>query len=52
VAVVLGYLWLQERLTVYTLLAFGAIVTGVYLVNYGYRRQQRKTVLSTNADAG
>lgn len=52
VAVVLGYLWLQERLTVYTLLAFVAIVSGVYLVNFGYRRQQRKEVASTSADAG
>lgn len=42
VAVVLGYFWLDEKLTWHTLLAFAAIASGVYLVNYGYRRQQRK----------
>lgn len=47
VAVVLGYFWLNEKLTVYTLFAFMAIVSGVYIVNYGYKRQQRKTALSS-----
>ena len=42
VAVVLGYFWLNEKLTGYTILAFVAIVSGVYIVNYGYKRQQRK----------
>lgn len=44
VAVVLGYFWLDENLTGYTLLAFISIIAGVYLVNYGYKRQQRKAV--------
>src|SRR5690606_428590 len=42
VAVILGYFWLQEKLTLYTLFAFIAIVSGVYIVNYGYKRQQKK----------
>ncbi|HQE12092.1 MAG TPA: EamA family transporter, partial [Flavipsychrobacter sp.] len=44
VAVVLGYFWLDENLTGYTLLAFISIIAGVYLVNYGYKRQQRKAI--------
>jgi drug/metabolite transporter (DMT)-like permease len=42
VAVVLGYLVLKEPLTWFTALAFLSIVTGVYLVNYGYRKQHRE----------
>jgi drug/metabolite transporter (DMT)-like permease len=42
VAVALGYLVLSEPLTLYTGIAFICIVTGVYLVNYGYRKQHRK----------
>ena len=42
VAVVLGYWMLGEPLTWYTALAFVSIVSGVYLVNYGYRKQHRK----------
>ena len=41
VAVVLGYLILAEPVTWFTALAFVCIVGGVYLVNFGYRRQQR-----------
>lgn len=44
VAVVLGYFWLDENLTSYTLLAFISIIAGVYMVNYGYKRQQKKSV--------
>lgn len=39
VAVILGYFFLQEKLTWFTACAFATIVLGVYLVNYGYRKQ-------------
>jgi drug/metabolite transporter (DMT)-like permease len=39
VAVVLGYLILQEQLTWFTVLAFITIIAGVYLVKYGYKQQ-------------
>ncbi len=39
VAVVLGYYMLAEPLTIFTALAFLSIVSGVYLVNFGYKRQ-------------
>lgn len=42
VAVILGYLVLDERLTWYTAAAFVTIVSGVYLVSTGYRRQKQK----------
>lgn len=42
VAVILGYLILEEPLTWYTAFAFLSIVGGVYLVNYGYRKQHTK----------
>lgn len=42
VAVVLGYFILDERLTWFTALSFVAIVSGVYLVNAGYRKQKIK----------
>jgi len=42
VAVILGYFILDERLTWFTALAFVAIVSGVYLVNTGYRKQKQK----------
>lgn len=42
VAVLLGYLILSERLTWFTAAAFATIVSGVYLVNTGYRRQKLK----------
>lgn len=41
VAVVLGYFILNEAFTGFTVLAFCGIVTGVYLVNFGYRRQHK-----------
>lgn len=44
VAVVLGYLWLDEKLTIYTFLAFVTIVSGVYIVNYGYKKEHRKAI--------
>ena len=44
VAVLLGYLILDERLTWYTGIAFVTIVSGVYLVNTGYRKEKRKAV--------
>ncbi|HRO42979.1 MAG TPA: EamA family transporter [Flavipsychrobacter sp.] len=45
VAVLLGYFALSEPLTWFTALAFVSIVTGVYLVNYGYKIQHRKANL-------
>jgi drug/metabolite transporter (DMT)-like permease len=42
VAVLLGYLVLSEPLTWITALAFISIVGGVYIVNYGYRKQHRQ----------
>lgn len=42
VAVILGYLILDEKLTGYTALAFCCIVMGVYLVNRGYRIQRKQ----------
>lgn len=42
VAVILGYFVLSEPLTWYTALAFLSIVTGVYIVNQGYRKQHKK----------
>lgn len=42
VAVLLGYFIMSERLTWYTALAFATIVSGVYLVNTGYRKQKLK----------
>jgi drug/metabolite transporter (DMT)-like permease len=41
VAVLLGYLVLSEPLTWITALSFISIVTGVYLVNFGYRKQHK-----------
>ena len=42
VAVILGYFILDERLTWFTALAFATIVSGVYLVNAGYRKQKKE----------
>ncbi|WP_224998607.1 EamA family transporter [Cesiribacter sp. SM1] len=39
VAVLLGYVILNEKLNEYTIVAFVLIVLGVYLVNWGYRSQ-------------
>ncbi len=44
VAVILGWWWKDEPLTVYTMLSFVAIMLGVYLVNKGYRKEQLKVV--------
>lgn len=44
VAVVLGYLILDEQLTWFTVLAFMTIIAGVYLVKYGYSRNTSKRV--------
>ncbi len=43
VAVLLGYWVLNEQLTWYTAAAFVAIVSGVYLVNLGYRKKHKQT---------
>lgn len=43
VAVILGYFILNEQLTWYTALAFATIASGVYIVNYGYRRKHKQT---------
>ncbi|MCD6064857.1 MAG: hypothetical protein K0R82_2768 [Flavipsychrobacter sp.] len=61
VAVILGYLVLNEQLTWYTALSFAAIMTGVYLVNRGYIRKhmaarrervKAKDILQTPVTAG
>lgn len=41
IAVVAGYLFLDEAMNIYIALAFVAIVVSVYLVNIGYRAQQK-----------
>ncbi len=45
VAVILGYFILNEKLTWYTALSFIAIVSGVYIVNAGYKKQKIKDSL-------
>jgi drug/metabolite transporter (DMT)-like permease len=42
VAVIIGYLWASEQLTWFTGLSFISIMVGVYIVNYGYRKQQKE----------
>lgn len=39
IAVALGFLVLQEKVTWYTAIAFGATVTGVYFINAGYKKK-------------
>jgi len=41
VAVVMGYLLMNEPLNIYTALAFVTIAIGVYFVNIGYRKQHK-----------
>lgn len=48
VAVVLGYFILNEPLNWFTVIAFITIVTGVYIVNYGYKLQHQKAISSSN----
>lgn len=48
VAVVLGWLVLSEKLNLKIALAFLITVLGIYLVNYGYQRQQKKQYESSN----
>jgi drug/metabolite transporter (DMT)-like permease len=48
VAVVLGWLVLSEKLNLKIGLAFLITVLGIYLVNYGYQRQQKKKYESSN----
>jgi len=48
VAVVLGWLVLSEKLNLKIGLAFLITVLGIYLVNYGYQRQQRKQFEPSN----
>lgn len=38
IAVLLGYFVLNEKLTLYTVLAFALTIVGVYLVNLGYKQ--------------
>jgi drug/metabolite transporter (DMT)-like permease len=45
VAVVLGWLILQEKLNLKIGLAFIITVTGIYLVNFGYHQQKKKQFL-------
>lgn len=42
IAVLAGYLFLNEALNIYTALAFITIAISVYLVNRGYRQQHKK----------
>lgn len=42
IAVLAGYFVLHEDMNLFTVLAFITIVIGVYLVNYGYRKQAIK----------
>lgn len=42
VAVLLGYFLLKEPITWITAIAFISIVGGVYIVNYGYKKQHRE----------
>lgn len=53
IAVVAGAVFLDEQLNVYTGLAFVTIVASVYLVNRGYRKQQRdqKIIIDKQAAA-
>lgn len=44
VAVILGYLVLNEELNIYTALAFVAIISSVLMVNRGYRQQKAKAI--------
>ena len=48
VAVVLGYFILNEPLTWFTVIAFITIVTGVYIVKYGYKLQHQN-IISTSS---
>lgn len=45
VAVILGYIILKEPLTIYTAFSFITILTGVFLVNRGYKKQHSATEL-------
>lgn len=47
VAVILGALILHEDLNMYTAMAFGAIAISVFMVNKGYRSQQKQTTTVT-----
>lgn len=42
VAVAMGYWLLNEPITIYTIGAFVAIMVGVYVVNYGYKKEHTK----------
>lgn len=41
VAIVLGFLILNEPVTVFTLIAFVLTITGIFLINAGHRRKQK-----------
>ena len=51
VAVILGYFVLNEELSIYTALAFAAIVISVFMVNKGYRQQHKITETISNNKA-
>jgi len=42
VAIMLGFILLNETITIYTALAFVVIVSGIYLVNTGYQIKKRE----------
>ncbi|MBC7554853.1 MAG: EamA family transporter [Taibaiella sp.] len=50
VAVVLGALLLHEEVSIYTVLAFVAIISSVVIVNRGYRKQNQLTKDSYNGN--
>lgn len=44
VAVILGWWWMHEPLTIYTFFSFAAIILGVYITNKGYRMNKMKAI--------
>ena len=51
IAVIVGYIFLQEELNVFTRLAFITIAISVYLVNKGYRKQHKEELQPITASA-
>lgn len=48
IAVILGYFVLNEELSIYTGLAFIAIIASVFMVNKGYRQQHEQEEIRSN----
>ncbi len=51
IAVIVGYLFMNEDLNIYTGLAFGTIVVSVYLMNIGYRKQHKAELKKMESNA-